>query len=139
MPGNVGAVSTSLAARDALDHAQRVLVVVVRAGHHLEHDRDGGHHERREQRVPERVDRDEARKRRVGDQQRGRVDEQHEHEAEREHVRQPQRGDDRREHGVQNGDRGGDQKRRAGAVELHTRKQAGGDIQGGRRNRPRDE
>ena len=36
-----------------------------------EHDRDGGHHERREQRVPERVDRDELGKRVVGEQQRG--------------------------------------------------------------------
>ena len=109
IPGTSVRVLPALAARDPLDHPQRVLVVVVRASHDLKHDRDGGHHQRRQQRVPERVDGDEVGEHVVGEQQRERVDEQHEQEAEREHERQPQRRDHRREDRVDDRDHRGDQ------------------------------
>ena len=60
-PRRVGPRLAALAPGDPPDHPQRVLVVVVGAGQHLEDDRDRGDHQRGEQRVAERVDGEEAR------------------------------------------------------------------------------
>ena len=123
----------------ALDHAHVELVVVVGARDDLERDRDGRHHERREQRVPERVDPDELRQRVVGHKQDQRVDDEHEDEAEREHERQPQRRHHGRQDRVEDRDRGGDHERRAGLLERHARDEDRGDVQRSRRQDPGDQ
>ena len=101
--------STALAAASPLDNPQCVPVVVVRAGNGLKDDRDGGHHERREQRTPKGVDCDEVGKRVGGQNQPERVHDQHQQEAEREHEREAERRHQGREDGVHNGNHRGDQ------------------------------
>ncbi len=109
--GNVGHLSRARAPRDALRDAQRVDVLVVGAQEHLEHHRHGGGDQRHEQRPEEPVHLEGV----VGEVRRDhdhpRVEQEDEQEADGEHVRQAQRGDERRQHGVQDGDqRRGDER-----------------------------
>ncbi len=102
--GNVGHLPRARAPRDALRDAQRVDVLVVGAQEHLEHHRHGRGDQRHEQRPEEPVHLEGV----VGELRRDphhpRVEKEDEEEADGEHVRQPQRGDERRQHGVQDGD-----------------------------------
>ena len=139
MPGVSVGASAPCRRAIALDHAHVELVVVVGARDDLERDRDGRHHERREQRVPERVDPDELRQRVVGHKQEQCVDHEHEDEAEREHERQPQRGHHGWQDRVEDRDRRGDHERRAGLLERHARDEDRGNVQGRRRQDPGDQ
>ena len=99
------------------DHVEHVGVVVVGAEDHLQHDRGGGDHQRR-QRAPSRSESTsiecgsicEASSRISG------VEDQHGDEAEHERERQSQRGDQRRQHGVQRRRSAPPRRTRRGAV-----------------------
>jgi hypothetical protein len=133
-PGHVGPFATALAARDPVDDAQAVVLVVVRPEDHLQRDADRGDHERRQERPPEVVDREGVLEDVGGELQHQRVDGKHQEEAEREHEGQAKRRDERRQDRVEDRDdrghrkrperpldvdagedRGRDQKRQAGA------------------------
>ena len=103
----------ALAPRDAARDAQVVLVVVVRAQHHLEDEAHGGHDDRGQERVAERVDPDVVGQQLVRQHQDGGVGQQQQHEPADEHQRQPQRGQERRQHRVDEGDDGRHQEGRA--------------------------
>jgi hypothetical protein len=84
--------------------------LVVGAKDHLEQQRDRGDDERRKQRPAKRVDLDRLDVNRRREQQRRRVDDEHEHEADREREREAKRRDKRREHRVEHGEQhGGDE------------------------------
>ena len=76
-------------AGDPLDHAQRVLVVVVRPGEDLQHHAHGRGDEGDAEGRPERVDLEVAVREAVGREQHQRVGDEDEHEAGEEHERQP--------------------------------------------------
>ena len=88
-PGNVGARRPALPARDPLDDAERVRVVVVRPEDHLEDDAHGGNDQRREQRPAEVVDREGVLEQIRGELEHEGVERKYEQEAERDHERQP--------------------------------------------------
>ena len=104
----------------------------------LEDDRRGGHHERREQRVPERVDADGVGEGVGGELQRDRVDEQHRQEADREHPGQPQRRDHRRQDRVDHAIPAATRKAAPGSSSA-TRQQPGRDPDRRGRDEPRDQ
>ncbi len=135
-PRGVGAGFAALAAGDPLHHPERVLVVVVGPGQHLDHDRGGRHHQRGEQRVAERADREEVREDLVGEHQRARVGEQDQQEAGDQGERQPQGRDQRRQDGVDDRDRGRDQEGAAGLLDRHPGDERRRDVDRPRRDRP---
>jgi hypothetical protein len=138
-PGCIRARLHALSPRDALQHAHRVLVVVVGPRDDLEQDRDSRHHQRCQQGVSERVDPDEVRQQLVGKQQQEGIDDQHQHEAEREHERQPQRGDEGRHYRVEDGDDGRHGECGTRPFEGESGHQDGGDVERRGRNGPRDQ
>ena len=107
MPGTSVTTRSPRAARDALRDAQRVDVVVVGAEEDLEHHRHGRGDQRDEQGREEPVHVEGV----VGevgrDQDHPGVEQQDEQEPDGEHVRQAQRGDERGQHGVEDGDQRG--------------------------------
>ena len=126
MPGTSGALVRALAARDAPDDAQRVLVVVVRArGSTWSTMRHGRHDERRQQRVAEGVDVAEARAAASSASTSASAStHEHEQEAEHERERQPQRRHQRRQHRVEHRDQRGDHERGAGLARARRRARA---------------
>ncbi len=102
--GNVGRDGLTCAPGDALDDPERVGVVVVGPQHHLQGDGHGGDDEAGEERRQERVDPEGVLGEPGGEQQDGGVAEEDEQEAQGDGVREAQRGDERREQGVEQGD-----------------------------------
>ncbi len=118
----------SLAARHAFDHTQHVLVVVVGARDHLEDERDGGHHERGQERVPGAVHVKLIGQRLVRYQQGGSVGDQAQEEARDEREGQPQRGEQRWQHRIDDCDRCRNEDRRGRVQERDPGKQSGRDV-----------
>ncbi len=136
-PRDVGLADQALPAGDAPGDLQRVRIVVVRPRYDLEHDRDGGCNEGRQERPPERVDLDRAVVEIGGDQQRPRVDDQHDQEAEDEDQRQPERGNDRRDDRVHDRDEQRRQKRAPEVRDVDVRDDPRGHEQRQRGHDPR--
>ena len=128
-PRFVGAGQRALTARHPLHDAQGVGVLVVGPDQHLEHQGDDRHRQRDQQRIPQRIDPDEAGKDVAGQLQQQRVDEQHRHEAERQGQRQPQRGHQRRQDGVQHRDQRRHQEGASKRADAHSRHQPGRDVE----------
>ena len=135
-PGRARHRLAPLPLRDPLDHAERVLVVVVGPDQDLEDERDRGHDQRGEQRVAEGVHGDQARQQRVGDQDRDGIGGEYEQEAEQERERQPERRDHGRQEGVDDGDGRSDEKGADRALQAEAADDPGGDIQRGRGHDP---
>ena len=129
----------SLAARDPLDDPKPVIVLIIRAGHDLERDRDGGDHQCREEGTPERVDVDCPGKGAVRDEQRRRVDREDQDEPGGDREREPKRRHDRRQHSVEDRDRRRHEQRAAELLEPDARDEPGGHVDGDRRHDPRDD
>ena len=124
-PRRVGPRQLAGASRDPLDDAVRVRVVVVRPEDHVEHDADCGRDERDAESGPEGVDREIAAGHAIGCQQHERVEDEHDQEAEYEHQRQAERGDDRRHQCVEHGDHRGRRERAPEVVHVRARQDPG--------------
>ena len=137
--GDVGGRAATAALGDATRHAQGVLVVVVRAGDDLQDHPDRGDEDRGEQRPAERVDLDVVRQHLVGEHEHDRVHEQHQDEPDRQHVGQAQRGDDRRQDGVEQRDDQGDEEGRAAPGQSDAGQDPGHEPHGRGRQDPADD
>ena len=125
--------------RDAVDHAERVEVVVVDAEEHAERDAGRRGDERDAERRPEAVDVEVAARDRVGGEQHRRVEHEHEQEADERHQRQAQRRDDRRQQRVEDADHGGRGERAPDVVHRGAGDHRRADDERDRREQPRDE
>ncbi len=136
-PRRIGHDPLARAPRDALDHAQRVDVVVVGAEEsrqdHADRRRRDGDGERR----PEGVDR-QARADPRRQEQHPCVEEQHAAEAEQRGERKPQSRDERRQEGVERGDEQRNGQRRAEGRVRRAGDEPRGDEQGDGSEQPRD-
>ena len=123
-PRRVGHDPLARAARDSLDDAQRVDVVVVRPEQHREHDADRGRDERDAERRPERVDRETVADAvgRGASIPASRNSTRKKPSKRRE--REPQRSDERRQHRVEQGDDRRRDERRAEASSPTRRERA---------------
>ena len=134
--GHVGDRTVAGAAGDALDHAQRVGVIVVRAEEDFEHHAHCGNDDSGGQSRPERVDFERV----IGDVRRQledpRVEKQDEKEASDEHEGQPQRRDQWRQERVEQRDEGGREKRSQQTLHVYARQEPRRRIDGQRRRHP---
>ena len=103
-PRDVGLDALARSARDALDHAQRVRVVVVGPEEDVQHDRDGRGDERGEESPPEAVHLDRVVREGRRSEKHERIEDEDDEEPEDERQRQLDRGDDRQDQRVQDGD-----------------------------------
>ena len=126
-PRRVGPRQLAGAARDALDDAVRVRIVVVRPEDHVEHDADRCRDERDAESGPERVDREIAAGHAIRCQQHERVEDEDEQQAEDEHQRQAKRRDDRRQQCVEHGNHRGRHERAPEVVHVRARHDPGRD------------
>ena len=136
---HVGHHAFARAARDALDHAQGVRVVVVGAQEHFEDHRHRGHDDGGGQRRPERIHLERAVGDLRGQQEDQDVDEEHEQEAGDDHEGQAQRRDERRQKRVEQRDEGRRHERPERPLDVHAGHQPGGDVHRQRRRHPREE
>ena len=128
-PRRVGLDPLARALRDPLDHPQRVGVVVVRPEDDVEHDRHRRRDEGDAERRPERVDREIAVRDPVGGEQHQRIEDEDEQEPDHEHQRQPERGDERRQDRVEDGDHRRCDERAPEVVDVGAGNDPGGDEQ----------
>jgi hypothetical protein len=134
-PRHVGAHLLARAARDPLDDADRVRVVVVRPEEDVERDADRGRGERGDDRPAERRDLEPSRRDPGCQLEHRGVEEQHEKEAEQGHVGQP----GGREHGRQNGVQDRDHERGDDGAAVAVEGDAGHDRRGEEERRGGDE
>ena len=118
-PGNISPGLLSGVPRDALDDPEGVGVVVVRPEDNLQHDGHRRGKQGGDQRPPERVDVDRARRYARRDLEHQRIEQEHEHESRDEGEREPQCCDHRRQQRVQDRDqsRGDDRPAEAGDMD----------------------
>jgi hypothetical protein len=138
-PGSVRLDPVFGASRDAVDHAQRVQVVVVDAEQHAERDARGRSDEHDAERSPEAVHVEVAARDRVGGEQHQGVEDEHEQEADERHQRQAQCRDDRQQQRVEHADHGCCGERAPEIVHRGAGDHRRADDERDRREQPRDE
>ena len=137
-PRHLGLLSIGRLAGDAVHDAERVGVVVVRAEDHLQDGRQGGDHERAEERPAEAVDL-EAAVDASDEEKRERIGGEHEEEGERDRVGQPERGDHRRDDRVHDRDQQRDAERAPETLDVETRQNRGCEQDRDRAHEPGEE
>jgi hypothetical protein len=119
-----------------LDDAERVRVVVVRSEQNIENHAHRRDDQCGEKRPPERVDLERVVEQVGGELQHERVEGKDEDEADRDHEREAQGGQQRRKHSVQRANDCGNEQRTQCVVDVNARKDRRRDPERRRRDRP---